>query len=171
MIGAPGASTEGVSPLQPEPSVATRKRCKGTKKNGAACTAWDTEGGFCYFHANPDKLWSWGVGEDPPFLGSMQVSHTIQTKDSVEARRSAKNGSGRREVHTEFVLSFLRKNPSTLRPPLTPTPQTRCILVDLCLLRCRQPFTFRPYLGRCQHPCRNPNPSCPKDRQTGRNNQ
>jgi hypothetical protein len=38
--------------------VATRKRCKrckGTKKNGAACTAWAKEGGLCYFHANPDK--------------------------------------------------------------------------------------------------------------------
>ena len=53
--GAPGASAEGASPLQLEPSVATRKRCKGTKKNGAACTAWAMEGGLCYFHANPDK--------------------------------------------------------------------------------------------------------------------
>jgi len=53
--GAPGASAEGASPLQLEPSVATRKRCKGAKKNGAACTAWATEGGLCYFHANPDK--------------------------------------------------------------------------------------------------------------------
>jgi general stress protein YciG len=50
-----GAATEGVSPLHLEPSVATRKGCKGTKKNGVACTAWATEGGLCYFHANPDK--------------------------------------------------------------------------------------------------------------------
>lgn len=38
--GALGASTEGVSSPQLEPSVATRKRRKGTKKNGAPCTAW-----------------------------------------------------------------------------------------------------------------------------------
>ena len=53
--GAPSASTERVSPPQFEPSVATRKRCKGTKKNGTACTAWAMEGCLCYFHANPDK--------------------------------------------------------------------------------------------------------------------
>jgi hypothetical protein len=34
---------------------AAKKRCKGVTKNGTACTAWATEGGLCYFHANPDK--------------------------------------------------------------------------------------------------------------------
>src|SRR5215831_419473 len=53
--GAPGASAQGVSSLKLEPSKAAKKRCQGTKKNGAACTAWAMEGGLCYFHANPDK--------------------------------------------------------------------------------------------------------------------
>ena len=53
--GAAGVAAEETSPLQLEPSVPTRRRCKGTKKNGTACTAWATEGGLCYFHANPDK--------------------------------------------------------------------------------------------------------------------
>ena len=44
-------NAEGVLHLQREPSVATRKRRKGTKKDGGACTAWATEGGLCYFHA------------------------------------------------------------------------------------------------------------------------
>jgi general stress protein YciG len=53
--GAPGASTDGASPLQLEPLKVAKKRCKGVTKNGTACTAWAMEGGLCYFHANPDK--------------------------------------------------------------------------------------------------------------------
>lgn len=30
-------------------------RCKGTTKSGKPCQAAATEGGLCYFHANPDK--------------------------------------------------------------------------------------------------------------------
>lgn len=37
--------------------MSTRKdhRCKGTTKAGKPCRAAATEGGLCYFHANPDK--------------------------------------------------------------------------------------------------------------------
>ena len=66
------SSPEGVSPLQLEPSVATRKRCKGTKKDGAACTAWATEGGLCYFHANPDKAVELGRS------GGLRRQHTFE---------------------------------------------------------------------------------------------
>jgi hypothetical protein len=30
-------------------------RCKATTKSGVPCTAWATEGGLCFFHANPAK--------------------------------------------------------------------------------------------------------------------
>ena len=30
-------------------------RCRGRNKSGEACRAAPTEGGLCYFHANPDK--------------------------------------------------------------------------------------------------------------------
>ena len=52
---APDATAGGALPLQLEPSKAARKRCQGVTKNGTACTAWATEGGLCFFHANPDK--------------------------------------------------------------------------------------------------------------------
>jgi len=61
-----------VSPLQLEPSVATRKRCKGTKKDGAACMAWATEGGLCYFHANPNKAVELGRS------GGLRRQHTFE---------------------------------------------------------------------------------------------
>ena len=53
---APGASAEGASPFQLEPSKAARKRCKGVTRNGMACTAWAMQGGLCYFHANPNSF-------------------------------------------------------------------------------------------------------------------
>jgi len=31
------------------------QRCKGTRKDGRPCNAPATEGGLCYFHANPDQ--------------------------------------------------------------------------------------------------------------------
>jgi len=32
-----------------------KSRCNATTKNGKACRAAATEGGLCYFHANPNK--------------------------------------------------------------------------------------------------------------------
>jgi hypothetical protein len=36
-------------------SKPTNGRCKGTTRSGVPCTAWATEGGLCFFHANPTK--------------------------------------------------------------------------------------------------------------------
>ena len=70
--------------IQLEPSVAPRKRCKGTKKNGAACTAWATEGGLCYFHANPDKAVELGRS------GGLRRHHTFeQPKEPAAPPESA----------------------------------------------------------------------------------
>jgi len=81
---APSASTEGASPLQLEPSVATRKRCKGTKKNSMPCTAWAMEGGLCHFPANPDKAVELGRS------GGLRRQHTFeQQKEPVAPPESA----------------------------------------------------------------------------------
>jgi Family of unknown function (DUF5763) len=33
----------------------TKNRCKARTKTGEPCRAYPTSGGFCFFHANPDK--------------------------------------------------------------------------------------------------------------------
>ena len=69
---APTASAQGVSSLKLEPSKAAKKRCKDVTKNGEACTAWATEGGLCYFHANPDKATELGQ------RGGRRRQHTFE---------------------------------------------------------------------------------------------
>jgi hypothetical protein len=45
----------GEHPPRLQPPKHVGKRCQGVTKNDTPCTAWATEGGLCYFHANPDK--------------------------------------------------------------------------------------------------------------------
>ena len=71
---------------QPEPD---NHRCKGTTRDGRPCRAAPTEGGLCFFHANPDKAVELGriggtknrypfVGEDRPPLAIESVKE-VQT--------------------------------------------------------------------------------------------
>ena len=71
---------------QPEPD---NHRCKATTRNGRPCRAAPTEGGLCFFHANPDKAVELGriggtknrypfVGEDRPPLAIESVKE-VQT--------------------------------------------------------------------------------------------
>ena len=82
---APTASAQGVSSLKLEPSKAAKKRCKDVTKNGEACTAWATEGGLCYFHANPDKATELGQ------RGGRRRQHTYEqsTKDIAPPESAA----------------------------------------------------------------------------------
>lgn len=85
----PGDPDEGDHPQQLEPSKATRKRCQATTKSGTACTAWATEGGLCYFHANPDKASELGQrggkAKTPPSTSELSeyVDRPLKTVDDV----------------------------------------------------------------------------------------
>src|SRR5215469_2916940 len=87
--GAPGASAQGVSSLKLEPSKAAKKRCQGTKKNGAACTAWAMEGGLCYFHANPDKAAELGRngGRHPNQTYEQSTEHIAPPESAADVRQ------------------------------------------------------------------------------------
>src|SRR5215831_8224133 len=111
---APGASAEGSSLLQLEPSKAAKKQCKGVTKNGAACTAWAMEGGLCYFHANPDKAAELGRSGGRRRRTTYEESseHIAVPESAADARRMlaetmAEVKAGRMEPKAANTVAYL----------------------------------------------------------------
>jgi hypothetical protein len=65
----------------------TETRCKARTKAGKACRAAATEGGLCFFHANPDKATELGrIGgrkSRHPFAGIPDLPQDLKTAKGV----------------------------------------------------------------------------------------
>lgn len=79
-------------PMSPRPNLNTDKkldsRCKGLAKNGKPCRAAATEGGLCFFHANPNKASELGrIGGRRNRHVSGESSKPLPTLDNAIAVR------------------------------------------------------------------------------------
>jgi hypothetical protein len=63
-------------------------RCKGITKSGTPCRAAATEGGLCYFHANPNKASELGrIGGRRKRNPAAEISEPLPTVDNAIAVR------------------------------------------------------------------------------------
>src|SRR5215831_11708293 len=102
---APGASAEGSSLLQLEPSKAAKKQCKGVTKNGAACTAWAMEGPLAdsarlgtasdFGHSSPYPVLVWLIANQ---RGSGAAAQRLPRSRQSALRATDSSGLGVRRL-------------------------------------------------------------------------
>jgi hypothetical protein len=84
-----------------------KSRCKGRTKVGKKCTAPAVEGGFCYFHAHPDKLSELGR------QGGKKNRHGSDADEELQPK--ALRATGDVVTLLEETINRVRQGPFDLR--------------------------------------------------------
>ena len=108
---------------QPEPD---NHRCKATTRNGRPCRAAPTEGGLCFFHANPDKAVELGrIGGTKnryPFVGEDRPPLAIESVKEVQTTLTRLID----EVYSsKFIAQNRRRTRCTAEPTISSNPLDR----------------------------------------------